>query len=40
MERCFIFQWQGWGVVFQMGGFIFKWGMHPMGGIGLDGGGF
>ena len=24
MVRCFMFQW-GW-VVFQMGGFIFKWG--------------
>ena len=24
--------------VFQMGGFIFKWRGHPMGGIGFDGG--
>ena len=28
----------GGGVVFQLGGFIFKWG-HPMGGTGFDGGG-
>ena len=25
MEGCFMFQWWG-GVLFQMGGFIFKWG--------------
>ena len=32
---------RGEGVVFQMGegGFIFKWGVRPMGGIGFDGGG-
>ena len=31
---------RGEGVVFQMGegGFIFKWGVRPMGGIGFDGG--
>ena len=38
MEGCFTFQWGG-VFVFQMGGFIFKWGVHPMAGIGFDGGG-
>ena len=28
------------GVVFQMGGFIFKWGVPIIGGISFDGGGF
>ena len=39
MEGCFTFQWVGGGFVFQMGeGFIFKWGVHPMGrDIGFDG---
>ena len=37
MEGCLTFQWGGGGV-FQMGGFIFKWGVRPMGGIGFDGG--
>ena len=36
MEGCFTFQWGG-VFVFQMGGFIFKWGVHPMAGIGFDG---
>ena len=32
MEGCFAFQWGGGGgVAFQMGGFIFKWGVHLMG---------
>ena len=31
MEGCFMFQWGGGGVVFQMGGFIFKWGSAPWG---------
>ena len=30
MEGCFTFQW--WGCFSDGGGFIFKWGMHPMGG--------
>ena len=34
MEGCFTFQW---GLHFQLGGFIFKWGECPMGGIGFDG---
>ena len=38
MEGCFTFQWGG-VFVFQMGGFIFKWGVHPMAGIGFDRGG-
>ena len=43
MEGCFMFQWGGrggggMGVVFQMGGFIFKGGT-PWGGIGFGGGG-
>ena len=42
MEGCFMFQWGwgwgGWGGVFQLGGFIFKWGVQPMGrDIGFDG---
>ena len=37
MEVCFMFQWGG-GVVFQMGGFIFKRGC-PMGGINFGAGG-
>ena len=36
MERCFTFQWGR--VAFQMGGFIFKWGVHSMGGSGFYGG--
>ena len=37
MERCFMFQW----VVFQMGGFIFKWEVCPIEGPSvLMGGGF
>ena len=38
MEGCFTFQWGG-VFVFQIRGFIFKWGVHPMAGIGFDGGG-
>ena len=38
MEGCSTFQWGG-VFVFQIGGFIFKWGVHPMAGIGFDGGG-
>ena len=38
MEGCFTFQW---GICFlDGGGFIFNWGVRPMGGgIGFDGGG-
>ena len=36
MEECFTFQWEE-GSSFLDGGFIFKEGVHPMGGIGFDG---
>ena len=37
MEGCFMFQWEvgGVGGVFQMGGFIFKWGVPHGGSIGF-----
>ena len=39
LEGCFMFQWRGVGGVFQMGGFIFKWGGLPIRGINFGGGG-
>ena len=39
MEGASVFSGGGGAVVFQMGGgFIFKWGCTPRGGIGFDGG--